>query len=343
METTAFHNQRFNSIQALRAICSIFIILEHVRYLNCGAFGVDVFFCISGFMIMFSTHKSTAHFLTKRAIRILPLYYFMTIGTWLLLVWFPDLFAQTKAAPAFLVKSLLFIPFDIGGGTLQPLLRIGWTVNCEIFFYLLFFVAFHISHKYRGLLCGLFLTGIVGAAWLLPLHFDPLTFYGNPIMLEFVLGIVCYYVAQKIYALSTTHSPSFLRGIFSLLLALCIFACLILTKPTINVLGFRRLIFWGLPATLIVICFFIAGLNISMPGWIVFLGNISFSVYLIHYYPVMFLDRKIFDFSTFTPVALFGTFVAVAVTIALAIPGWYLFEKKMPGKLHFLIDKKNPV
>ena len=53
-----FHRQHFDSIQALRGITALFIILEHIRFLNCGAFGVDIFFCISGFMIMFSDRKS---------------------------------------------------------------------------------------------------------------------------------------------------------------------------------------------------------------------------------------------------------------------------------------------
>ena len=63
-----FHQMHFDSIQALRGITALFIVLEHVRFLNCGAFGVDIFFCISGFMIMFSTHKDTAYFLRKRLI-----------------------------------------------------------------------------------------------------------------------------------------------------------------------------------------------------------------------------------------------------------------------------------
>jgi len=101
MEHKNFHDNHFNSIQVLRAIAALLVVLEHVRFLNCGAFGVDIFFCISGFMIMFSTHKSTRHFIKKRFIRILPLYYIMTFGTFLLLILFPSMFEQTKANPIF--------------------------------------------------------------------------------------------------------------------------------------------------------------------------------------------------------------------------------------------------
>lgn len=327
-----FHDIRFESIQALRGITALFIILEHIRFLSCGAFGVDIFFCISGFMIMFSTHKSTKFFLRKRIIRIVPLYYLMTLGTFLLLLLFPGMFAQTKANPVFLLKSLLFIPFEITDGIIQPLLRIGWTVNCEIFFYVLFWLALKISHKYRGLICSLLLCILVGIAQLLSgLGFDfaPLTFYGDPVMLEFILGIITYYLAQGIYRLYQTGRLSKLTGQLCSILLPVTFLALILTKPIVNIRGFNRLPVWGLPAMLILLCTFILGLYVKkLPGALVHLGNISFSVYLMHYYPVMLLDRAVFDFSTGTPFTMLGTAVAIAVSVVLAMLCYEVMEKR---------------
>ena len=48
--TDRFHTGKFNSIQVLRGFTALIVALEHIRYLNCGAFGVDIFFIISGFM-----------------------------------------------------------------------------------------------------------------------------------------------------------------------------------------------------------------------------------------------------------------------------------------------------
>ena len=93
--TDTFHTRHFNCIQALRGITALFVALEHVRFLNCGAFGVDIFFVISGFMVMFSTHDNTKHFLCKRFIRIYPLYALVTIGTYFLLLLFPAMFQLT--------------------------------------------------------------------------------------------------------------------------------------------------------------------------------------------------------------------------------------------------------
>lgn len=142
-----FHELHFDSIQALRGLAALFVVFQHVRFLNFGAFGVDIFFCISGFMIMFTTEKSTKYFFRKRLVRILPLYYLMTLGTYLSLLLFPSMFQQTRHDFSYLVKSLLFIPFDIGSGAIQPLVRIGWTINCEMLFYLLFFHC--LSHQHE--------------------------------------------------------------------------------------------------------------------------------------------------------------------------------------------------
>lgn len=332
MNSILFHDNRFNSIQALRGIAAIFVILEHIRFLNCGAFGVDIFFCISGFMIMFSTHKSTKRFLIKRAVRILPLYYIMTVGTFLLLLVFPSMFETTKADPVYLIKSLLFIPFDIGGGVLQPLMRIGWTVNCEIFFYLLFFLAFQISHRFRGLICSAFLGIIVLLNHMIPTDFAPLHFFGAPVMLEFILGILCYYIAKWIYDKTLQSNTKFLSVVSYLcvLIVMISFVVLVITKPNINILGFRRFILWGIPAMLMVLCTFVAGLTLKMPKWLVFLGDMSFSIYLIHYYPVMFLDRAVFDFSAASAFTIAGAFISVIICLLCASVSWFIMEKKIP-------------
>lgn len=337
-ENNDFHSGHFDSIQALRGIAAVFVILEHIRFLNCGAFGVDIFFCISGFMIMFTTHSDTRNFLGKRLIRILPLYYIMTLGTYLLLVLFPGMFERTTANTGFLVKSMCFIPFDIGDGILQPLMRIGWTVNCEMFFYLLFFISFHFSHKYRGLICSGLLMLTVLLSHVLPVSFAPLTFYGNPVMLEFILGILCYYIARGLYGFHCRRQlPPFLMPL-SVTGAAGMFILLLATKKNIDILGIRRFLFWGIPCLLIVLCFFVLDLYLKMPRWSVRLGNMSFSIYLIHYYPVMLLDRMVFDFSTGSAFAVFGVFVTVILCLLCSYVSWYVIERHLTIRLRKLLQ-----
>lgn len=327
--TDDFYSMRFDSIQALRGISAIFIVLQHVRFLNCGAFGVDIFFCISGFMIMLSTQRDTSHFLGKRFIRVLPFYYLMTLATFLALLLLPELFDQTRANPMFLAKSLLFIPFDIGGGTLQPLVRVGWTVNCEIFFYLIFWLALKLNHRYRDCICGCILLLLIGLAQVLPMDFAPLTFYGDPVMADFLLGILCYHIAKGIYKLHTTNKlPGFYAGFCLLLIVVC-FIGLTAAQPGINILGFRRPLLWGIPAAIIVLSAFTVGLFLKMPHLLVRLGDISFSLYLVHYYPVLLLDRIIFDFGSCTPFSMLGVALALIISVILALAGGTLIEKRL--------------
>lgn len=332
-----FHDRHFDSIQALRGIAALLVVLEHISLLSCGAFGVDVFFCISGFMMMFSTHKDTSCFFRKRLIRILPLYYLGTIGTFGLLLFFPSMFQQSTADVIQLVKSLLFIPFDIGGGVLQPIFRIGWTVNCEIFFYLLFWISYHISRKWRGLLCSIFLAVIVAAAHLLPGNFAPLIFYGDPVMLDFILGILCYYAARAIYQyaqketedknhrglLEKTTGVLFLAASCGLLFLLSI------TEYKTNILDFYRPLHWGVPSALAIMGFFIAGLSLKTPSALARLGDMSFSIYLVHYYPIMLIDRKLLATLTLGPKLILPVLASLLLVIALSYAVWYFMEKKL--------------
>ena len=329
-----FHRQRFDSIQALRGVAALFVVLEHIRFLSCGAFGVDIFFCISGFMIMHSTYEKSEFFLRKRLIRILPLYYLMTLGTFLLLLLFPEMFLQSKADPIFLAKSLLFIPFHIGDGAIQPLMRIGWTLNCEIFFYVLFYIAMSISHKYRGLICSGFLILMAAAARLSSPFWVPLRFYGDPIMLEFIFGILIYYAARRLYQNFPSSNPSPAARNFSVLCIVLCFGGLLVSRHPMDVAGFRRPILWGLPAAVIVLLTFFIGLyNVKMPSSLIQLGNASFSLYFMHYYPVMLLDRAVFDFSAVSSKALLGTGAAVALSVILALVSRELLEKRLSGFL----------
>lgn len=340
-----FQDLHFDSIQALRGLAALFVIFQHVRFLNFGSFGVDIFFCISGFMIMFSTQKSTHFFFRKRLIRILPLYYLMTFATYLMLVLFPSMFQQTTHQPSYLIKSLLFIPFDIGGGVIQPLLRIGWTVNCEMFFYLLFFISFHISMRYRGIICSGLLVLVVGLVqsfsplfqtWQSPLGnaLSPvLAFYGDPYMLEFIFGIAVYYLVRFLYGRHQVHEIPRAVSALSAVAVPVIFGLLAFFTPRINVIGFRRLPLWGLPAFVLLLLAFLAGLHIKMPRFAVMTGNISYSLYLVHYYPVMLLDRALFDFSTVSVKSVIGLIISIALSIALAYVSWILVEKKLTGWL----------
>ncbi len=327
--TDTFHAKHFNCIQALRGFTALFVALEHVRFLNCGAFGVDIFFIISGFMAMFATHEDTKHFIKKRLIRIYPLYAMVTLGTFLLLLVFPELFHLSEANPLYLIKSLCFIPFEISPGIIQPLVRVGWTINYEMLFYLLFFLSFRISHKYRGLICSGFLGILVLLGQLLPTESTALHFYGDFIQLEFVLGILTYYIVRKLYHICEGKTVTFLLSYVSIPVVLALFTFLAITKQQTDISGMGRVLYWGLPALIIVLCTFVMNLQVTMPKFMIALGNMSFSIYLIHYYPLMFIDRKIYSFESYSPMGLVFVVCGLLLVILVSFTSYLLIEKKL--------------
>ena len=143
-------------IQYLRAIAAIFIVYYHsigqipnyvqpfLRYFLGGTHltnGVDVFFVISGFIMLVASRRSTpGDFLMRRIIRIIPLYWALTLLIAGLVALKPALFRSTVLNTQYLVKSILFIPYPSyqSRGFFFPLLVPGWSLNYEMFFYVVF-------------------------------------------------------------------------------------------------------------------------------------------------------------------------------------------------------------
>jgi hypothetical protein len=135
------------SIQALRAIASLLVFWGHA--INAvtskvaaefphlyGPFGVDLFFVISGFVMVYSSERlfgqpgAPMTFFARRLARIVPLYWAATA----ILVWFVVPYASTKAV----LGSLFFTPRIPSEA---PLLFVGWTLIFEMFFYAVFAIA----------------------------------------------------------------------------------------------------------------------------------------------------------------------------------------------------------
>src|SRR5882672_247790 len=135
-----------DSVQALRALAALCVVVYHVDFVGRGAFGVDIFFVISGFIICHVTAKDHDGFLRKRLIRIVPLYWAGTLCLYCLGLVAPRLL-QSEPTLSGLVNSLLFIPYAKEGGRVYPILFLGWTLNYEMFFYALFACALALNRR----------------------------------------------------------------------------------------------------------------------------------------------------------------------------------------------------
>lgn len=195
---TARPRGTFLTIQYLRAIAALMVVIHHARNIAPGidvhwhygafAWGVDIFFVISGFIMgVAGTGDRPRAFITKRAIRIIPLYWIATLAA---VLWWErsGVVSMSRDLVGSIVKSLLFIPhWSVKDpGQLTPYLVPGWTLDFEMFFYVLFFVGLLARRPLAvtaTVLPMLVLAGIV---------FDPqgalgLT-YTSPLLLEFLLG-----------------------------------------------------------------------------------------------------------------------------------------------------------
>ena len=189
-------------IQYLRGIAALVVVWHHARGQlpglslllpnEFGAHGVDLFFVISGFIMVLTTTGKEAtpwQFFKRRLVRVAPLYWLVTTALVTLTVLAPNLLNTVKPTPGTTLMSLLFIPhLSIGNpGMVWPILVPGWTLNYEMFFYALFALSLFAPHPLVLLLSILAALVAFGqASWAVA---DPiLTTYTSPLLLEFAVG-----------------------------------------------------------------------------------------------------------------------------------------------------------
>ena len=296
-----------HSIEVIRFVAATAVVCAHIPNINIGYFGVDLFFIISGFVMMLSTDISKKKFFLKRLFRILPTYYFFTIGVFLIALLHPNLLNYTTADFSHLIKSFLFIPFDKNGAGHFPVLFLGWTLNYEMYFYLIFAISLMLSFKNRSLVA----TGILTLIFILCKNHKELPFvvYGDLIAFEFVIGMIIYEAIIK---------KNNLNVIF------LTFAILIVVL--INENGFsHRLIKYGLPSALFCSIVIIVFKEKKIHKMLLTLGGASYSLYLIHPYIIQFFLKNTNTFpSGYIESAVISVVSILAANIAAIIIYKYL-------------------
>ncbi|MDE1166572.1 MAG: acyltransferase [Pseudomonas sp.] len=272
------------SLQALRALAAWVVVCHHFMqiffdfhasgpigqfFVDRGAVGVDIFFVISGLVIFLSTQDKdmpAGRFLLNRAIRIVPAYWLYTLLMGLMIVLVGQQMPhQVVDLPHFLL-SLLFIPSENPGGYgLYPTLNVGWTLNYEMFFYLLFSLVFLVPQRHRALVVAAALFAVCEVVS----RYGVLSrFYANNIVYEFLLGIAIGWAYRRGWVGQGLWIPL-------LLIAASLVAIY-------NLDASDRLLHWGVPSAFIVLA------CIALEPWfkgnrvLKVLGDCSYSVYLIH-------------------------------------------------------------
>ena len=300
------------SIQYLRGLAALGVVFCHYgsgltdypklsSFFNFGQTGVDVFFLISGFIIVYSLVKSDYHtdqffrFLLKRSIRIDPSY----IVTILLTVIFFSALSFSKGEHVvfipgqFIAHIFYFVPFS--GYPFYN--HVFWTLCVEFQFYLII-----------GLLYFLSDSGIYKTAFLI------------------VFALSCLIPLPKAYYVVFTYAPIFALGISlvqfyqnwhwkNIVLPLLI-ACFIGYRFGLSIL-----------ALLVISSFIVLYFKTSVKP-LIFLGDISYSLYLIHSLVMIlfvgFGKRHHFDFEHYQ---LFWLLLEVSIAVLCAYLFYILIEK----------------
>jgi peptidoglycan/LPS O-acetylase OafA/YrhL len=281
-------------VQALRAFAALCVAFVHIAHDDIangadpdGIFkaittffpwdaGVDIFFVISGFVIVHASAKLFAApggpkaFLRRRLTRIVPLYWIMTTAFVAVLCLNRAEIHGDIGGPEFLAASYLFIPWKRPDGVMQPAFGLGWTLNYEMFFYAVFAPFLLLARPYA--VAGLAL--LFGALVVFRADFamPQLVFWSDPIILEFVFGMIIALLAARSVTLPLALRAGLIGG------AIVAFHY--------NAAGHGlRPVIYGLPAACLVACAVLtpAEKTFSMPErFLIRLGDASYGMYLVH-------------------------------------------------------------
>jgi exopolysaccharide production protein ExoZ len=319
------------TVQALRAIAALLVVAYHAVNLWTerltgsdvppwanGSAGVDIFFVISGVVMVLSTERLAKRanaglvFLRHRIKRIVPLYWLVTTAKIAAVLALPQLALRTHLNWHDTLFSYALLPFHDAAGNFAPVLPVGWTLTYEMFFYLLVALALFLRRPI------LLVAGpVLGAVYLLAALRQPfwpdVADFANPIVLEFLYGAAI--------ALALRHGRRLPAAIAAVSL-LCGLA-LIMTVPIIS--GLLRPLVWGLPAAMIV-----AGavalepmLAPRIPRWLLTSGDASYAIYLTHGFMVPVVGLVVMRPGVSGGISLAAMIIGSLVVSAVA--GWVTY------------------
>ena len=333
---------KLKSIQILRAVAALVVLIAHLQkeirrtvgptLLDAtnieivGQAGVDLFFIISGFIMVYVTRSlpqnltSATNFLLKRIIRIVPLYWILTLLTLGVSFASPELKHHNHFDLEYVVGSFLFIPYPrADDGHFTPVLGVGWTLNFEMLFYTTFLLVILSKERLRPLvMVGIFVGLSCVGLFIDPVHAQP-WFWTRPIILEFLLGGLIAHLFMRGITIPTAWG---FGGIIFGLVGLQLSGGL--HDPT----GYAtRFWAWGGPAALI-----FAGVVLARTSPFEYLparlrdlaeraGDGSFSLYLVHMFVIRAVTTVLGNFH-FPIISHLLVCYAASIFLSLLVSDW---------------------
>lgn len=292
-ETPASH-ETYIGVQLLRGLAAMLVVVYHAGVfvrdwfpgvgdsfmLLSGAGGVDIFFPISGFVMLVSSRSLLNRpggwktFIERRLIRIVPLYWLATTLKVMLVLAVPALVQHTRLTAWHTVASYLFIFTKNAEGMTEPVLPVGWTLNYEMFFYAIFAFALFLRKPLLPIVISLLLLAVV-LGRIIPITETPLAVL-SPLILEFGAGLCIARLALTGWRFTPRTA--------AILFVVSLLALVGTSLLPSDMLERWRLLLWGVPGALLVFA------GVSLEPWFArrkwdlarSLGDASYSIYLSH-------------------------------------------------------------
>lgn len=350
VRTPASHRNELISVQWLRGIAAMMVIVYHIEdiarllrpfegfhspWVLVGYSAPDLFFVISGFIMCYVTFGmpfSPRRWLLSRFIRIWPLYIAFTFLAFCAWIYNPDLtMGSGPHTWGSILKSFLILPQEG-----LPMVFVGWTVEHEIVFYFLVFCV-ALKGKPEALLWVLGLLSAVGAArWLLRDDYPWMTFWDwhflSLYMIQFLIGALIFQFRDGLRRVGT---------LFPILLGLLLFVsggALVTTSP-LNAETLPRVILFGVAYGAILLgavnkeyglreAVGDAYLPARRP-FLVTVGDASYSVYLAHPFILSICGKVLGALDPGVPLALIGVAIMSVLTVGGGILIHVLVERPM--------------
>lgn len=321
---------KLDVIQIVRAFSILSIILFHIGYghyyfsfLHLEA-PVQLFYLISAFLFMYTTQTvdhtqwHTGKYISNKLIRILPLYWILTVLTFISSKIF-NISLEGNITAAQLFKSLFFIPYYRGsqkeGLIVSPIIGPAWYLFLEVYFILISALSLKLSKKYRGVIAGAIVLTIYIVSSIVPSEAPIVVVLRSVNWLCFVGGILSFYIIRLVWDKNTEPYKNELIIVSILLFALN-------ELEVVN--DFVRIFVYC-----VFLCTTIVAIKKnSCNRMLTHIGDISYSVYLLHYY-IIIVVGKFFDLSIFNIATVFATLTIIIFSLISADISAYFIEKKV--------------
>ncbi|GAA0966617.1 acyltransferase family protein [Frigoribacterium faeni] len=287
-------NKIFEGVQALRFVAALLVVTTHTTAYaserldpsftiwHPGQVGVDIFFIVSGFVMMTSTGSLVGAkggwklFGIRRLIRIVPMYWIATTVKLLLMIVVPGAALHAVLNPGATILSYIFIPSVNVDGKVEPLLGVGWTLVFEMMFYLVFTVALMVRANVLFFCTAVLTLVSIASVFRPPEDWPPAMFYLNPIVMYFVVGMILgkWTVDRNLRA-----AIIWLLGVVALWTGIAVLQSIVEGVPIYEPSLIRKV---GITVLLTAVIALEPLLHGRIPKWLIRLGDASYSLYLFH-------------------------------------------------------------